>query len=351
MQFDKRINDLPKSILEKILKIDNLKSQWTEGAKLHPQVLGRLKKSTLITSAGASTRIEGAKLTDGDVEKLMSGLSVHKFADRDRQEVRGYHELLNNIFDSWNNLQFSENSIKHFHNELLKYVDKDKRHRGEYKKIENSVKAINESTGEVVATVFETTTPYLTPKEMQELVDWAKETLQNKKHHPLLIIGGFLVEFLKIHPFQDGNGRLSRILTNFLLLKVGYSYMPYISHEKLVEDNKSDYYLALRRSQKSFSNPKENIKDWMNFFLKMILHQSEMAIDLLSKENIEKLLSIKQLLIWNYLQEVNEASPGEISKQTGVARPTVNQALDRLMSLKKVERFGLGRSTRYKLVK
>ena len=82
-------------------QIEELKGQWTGGVKLNPQVLGRLKKSVLVTSTGASTRIEGARLSDEDVEKLMRGLRVQKFADRDKQEVKGYYELLENVFDSW----------------------------------------------------------------------------------------------------------------------------------------------------------------------------------------------------------------------------------------------------------
>jgi len=277
----------------------------------------------------------------------MRGIDIQKFTDRDKQEVRGYFELLENVFDSWKSLKFSENTIKHFHKELLKYVKKDELHRGDYKKEENKVYMID-AAGKSVGILFDTTPAYLTPKEMQELIEWTQQVLTEKKYHPLLVIGNFLVEFLQIHPFQDGNGRLSRILTNLLLLKEGYLYMPYISHEKLIEDNKPEYYLALRRSQKTFKTKHENIISWLDFFLTILLKQSQMAVELLSKENIEKLLSKKQLAVWQYLQEVEEATPGEIAKITKVARPTVNQALDRLLRFKKVERIGLGRSTRYR---
>jgi len=261
--------------------------------------------------------------------------------------VKGYFELLENIFDSWRSLKFSESTIKHFHKELLKHVKKDELHRGDYKKEENKVQMID-AVGKSVGVLFDTTPAYLTPKEMQELVEWTQQALAERKYHPLLVIGSFLVEFLQIHPFKDGNGRLSRVLTNLLLLKEGYLYMPYISHEKLVEDNKPDYYMALRRSQKTFKTEHENIIPWLDFFLTIFLKQSQMAVELLSKENIEKLLSKKQLAVWQYLQEVEEATPGEIAKKAKVVRPTVNQALDRLLRLKKVERIGLGRSTRYR---
>ena len=349
MKFDKRIQEPTKEILFKLLEIDNLSKQWIQGTQLSPQVLGRLKKSTLITSAGASTRIEGAELSDEDVEKLMQGLSIQKFKERDKQEVQGYYELLNNIFNSWKHLTFSESSIKHFHNELLKYVGKDQVHKGNYKKISNTVEATDE-TGKVIATIFETTPPYLTAKEMQELMEWTKQVLTEKKYHPLLIIGNFTVEFLKIHPFQDGNGRLSRILTNFLLLKTGYVYAPYISHEKLVEDNKGDYYIALKRSQKTFNTKQDNIIDWLNFFFKILVQQARLAIELLSAENIEQLLSKNQLIVWQYLEKTKEAAPKNIVEELKIPLSTTKQTLNKLITLKKIKRIGLGRATRYQVI-
>lgn len=346
-QFEPRIANISAEIWFKIAKIDEIKGRWTGCINLSPQILSRLKKSVLVTSAGASTRIEGAKLSDEEVEKLIQGIKISKWKNGDEQEVSGYYELLKNIFDSWKALSLNESAIKHFHNEMLKYVTKDERHKGEYKKVENNVIARNEK-GEIVGVVFKTVPAYLAPKQMQELIDWTKMALKEKKVHPLLVVGNFIVEFLNIHPFQDGNGRLSRILTNLLLLKEGYLYMPYVSHEKLIEDNKDNYYIALRRSQKTFGKKDENITIWLDFFLTMVLEQSKMAVELLESEQVEKLLSRKQLSVWNYLLETDEATPGEIAEKTKVARPTVNQALTKLLKLKKIEKISSGRSTRYR---
>lgn len=348
-KFDKRIALISPEILSKIARIEELKGQWTAGANLNPYLLGQLKRSVLITSTGASTRIEGAKLSDKDVEKLMQGLAIQKFADLDKQEVQGYFELLQNVFNSWDSIKFSENSIKHLHKELLKYVDKDRLHRGEYKKEENRVEMVD-AQGKRIGVLFETIPAYLTPKYMQELVEWTQVALKVKTYHPILIVGNFLVEFLNIHPFTDGNGRLSRILTNLLLLQAGYAYVPYVSHEKLIEDKKPDYYLALRKSQKTFKSKNENILDWLNFFLDIVLEQSQQAIALLTTENIEPILSKKQLKVWEYLNQVKEATPQQIADRTNIARPTVNQTIAKLLKLKKVERLGLARSTRYRKI-
>ena len=347
--FSKRIANIPANIVSKIANIDELKGQWISGARLSPQVLGRLKRSVLITSTGASTRIEGARLTDADIEKLMRGINIQKFTNRDKQEVKGYYELLENVFNSWKGLRFNENLIKHFHKELLKYAEKDQGHRGEYKKSENKVQMIG-GAGQSVGILFDTTPAYLTPGQMHDLVESTQKSLEENKYHPLLVIGNFLVEFLKIHPFTDGNGRLSRVLTNLLLLQARYLYMPYVSHEKIIEDNKPDYYIALRKSQKTLGAKEENITSWLDFFLSIVLKQSQMAVELLSKENIEKLLSKKQLIIWQYIEKVKETSTGDIIKNTDIARPTVKQALDALLKLKKIERIGLGRSARYRMI-
>ncbi|HZE86971.1 MAG TPA: Fic family protein [Methylomirabilota bacterium] len=348
-RFEARLDNLSHEIWAKITQIEELKGRWSAGTQLSPQTLGRLKRSVLITSTGASTRIEGAKLSDEDIEKMLRGISIQKFTNRDEQEVQGYYELLQNVFDSWEEQGFNESLIKHFHKELLKHVEKDTLHRGDYKKQENKVEMID-AQGKSIGTLFDTTPAYLTPKEMTELVEWTKQAIDEKKYHSLLIIGNFIVEFLNIHPFQDGNGRLSRVLTNLLLLQQGYLYMPYVSHEKLIEDNKPDYYLALRKSQKTFKTDKEDVNTWLDFFLTIFLKQSQMAIGLITAENIETLLSPKQLAVWEYLQTVEQASPQEIAEKADVARPTVNQVLNKLQEMKKVERIGEGSGIRYKKV-
>lgn len=348
-RFDHRLTNLSHEIWAKITQIEEIKGRWTAGSQLNPQTLGRLKRSVLITSTGASTRIEGANLSDEDIEKMLRGISIQKFESRDEQEVQGYYELLLNVFDSFAGLSFNESLIKHFHKELLKHVEKDVLHRGNYKTQENKVEMIDEA-GNSIGTLFDTTPAYLTPKEMTELVEWTKQALDEKKYHPLLVVGNLIVEFLSIHPFQDGNGRLSRVLTNLVLLQQGYLYMPYVSHEKLIEDNKPEYYLALRQSQKTFKTDNEDINPWLEFFLNVLLEQSQMAIGLLTTENIETLLSPKQLAVWEYLQTVDEATPNEIAKKADVARPTVNQVLNKLLDMKKVERIGEGSGIRYKRI-
>ncbi|MEK7603387.1 MAG: Fic family protein, partial [Patescibacteria group bacterium] len=204
--LDKRIDNLPQAIFINIAKIDELKGRWVGGANLSPQLLDRLKRSALVTSTGASTRIEGSKLSDIEVDKLMRGLTIQKLLDRDEQEVRGYYELLQLVFDNYTGIPLSESSILSFHSQLLKYSSKDERHMGRYKNLENKVEMIDQS-GKALGVLFDTTSAYLTPKAMRELIEWFNRDYRHStNHHPLIHMANFIVEFLKIHPFQDGNG-------------------------------------------------------------------------------------------------------------------------------------------------
>ncbi len=348
--LQKRIAGLNESTYLIVAQIDELKGRWVGGANLSPQVLNRLRRSVLATSTGASTRIEGSKLSDEEVEQLMRGLTMQKMADRDAQEVRGYYEVLQTVFESYAEMPLTENLILHLHNQLLKYSEKDERHKGKYKNLENRVEMTDQS-GKVLSVLFDTTPAFMTPKAMQELVDWANVALVSAESHPLIVTAAFIVEFLKIHPFVDGNGRLSRLLTNLLLLRAGYEYVPYVSFEKLIEDTKAEYYIALRGSQTTFGTDTESIAVWAKYFLGVSLEQVNHAIALLLGQEIEKILSPNQLKVWMYLGEVTEATPGQIAEATGVARSTVSQSLARLTEMKQVERVGMGSTTRYRRLK
>jgi Fic family protein len=345
-KFDKRILSPEPHIVAVLAEIDGIRGEFKSGLRMTPQAIMSLKKSVLITSAGASTRIEGSKLNDDEVKEILSKLNVSKFSDRDSQEVQGYLETLQNVFDSCQTLPLRESVITSLHNELMKYSSKDQEHRGQYKKRENLVGVANDK-GEVTQIIFETTPAWLASKEMTEIVDWSFESLEKKRFHPLLVIASFLVEFLKIHPFQDGNGRMSRVLTNLLLLRSGYQFTQYVSHEQIVERRKDEYYLALRKSQESFKTEHDTIAPWLNFFLSVVKEQATKALVYLEEEKFEDILSPKQYEVWKYLSSVGEASPAQISKEAGILIATVRQSLLRLIELGKVKRTGKGPQTKY----
>lgn len=255
-----------------IAEIDEFKGTWQSLGGLPPDRLALLKRVATIESIGSSTRIEGSRLTDCEVEALLSRSDEISFLSRDEQGVAGYAYVYEVIFSNFATIAFTENNIKQLHSWLLKYSDKDHYHRGEYKKLSNHIEAFDEH-GKSLGIVSQTAVAFETPFKMQELVFWVREALESKSLHPLMVIGVFVVAFLAIHPFQDGNGRLSRCLTTLLLLKSGYHYVPYCSLESIIESNKEDYYLALRKTQHSLKGEQGGLSSWLQFFLRSLEKQ------------------------------------------------------------------------------
>ncbi len=350
-RLDKRLQFSPKTsqeLYKRIAEIDTVKGQWKLSNRLSPQRITRLQSSVLVTSAGASTRIEGSKLTDAQVEKLLRGFNIKKFKTRDEQEVAGYLELLQNVFDSWKTIPFSESTILSFHKELLKYSEKDARQRGQYKFGPNRVEA-KDRNGKVVGIVFDPTPPHLVKKEMEGLLAWRAQAIKDGDIHPLLIIANFIFEFLAIHPFQDGNGRLSRVLMNFLLLKAGYEYIPYVSHEQLIEAKKVEYYLALNKTQQTWKSKEEDISPWMLYVTQILQQQSQKALKLLTQETVEEFLSEKQNIIWQFAQTQDSFSRSDVARATKLNVRTIEHTIKKLVEMNKLERMGEGRATRYRV--
>lgn len=281
-------------ILSIIAQIDEFKGAWNVLQNRTPERLTALKKIATIESVGSSNRIEGNKLTDKEVETILSNIKRQSFATRDEQEVIGYAKLMDDIFDNYEVIPFNENYIKQLHQILLSYCDKDEAHRGEYKKLSNTVMAFD-AQGKEIGIVFETSTPFETHEQMRALVNQTRELMEDKALHPIILIALFIVHFLAIHPFQDGNGRLSRALTTLLLLKTGYSYVPYTSMETIIEESKAGYYKALRQTQTTFKSSVD-YEPWLMFFLKAMQKQK---LRLENKINIEKPTDISYTLYNN----------------------------------------------------
>ena len=346
-RFFKRIKLTPE-ILGKIAKIDEFKGIWQGGLNLNPQILGKLKKSVIIASSGSSTRIEGVEMSDQEVARLLRGLKSREPKNRDEQEVAGYADLLGRIFDNHKTFKLLESRILQFHNIMLKFSKKDIGHRGQYKKTDNIVVAKDRAGRQKV--LFRPTPPHLVKAEMDNILFWTNQELEKDDLHNLLVIANFIFEFLAIHPFHDGNGRLSRAMTNWLLLRSGYSYIPYVSMEEIVEDKQADYYLSLRVTQKNHKTKQENITSWLNFFLDVLVAQANKAREIMQKKQPETMLSEKQEKIYELFNGENILGVLEIDKKLKrkIPKVTIKQALSRLVVLGLIERIGLGRGTRYR---
>jgi Fic family protein len=344
--------DIPitQELLLLITEIDEFKGKWRALNTLAPDRLAALRKIATIESVGSSTRIEGARLSDRQVQALLANLETQSFTSRDEQEVAGYAEVMDSIFASWESIPFSENYIKQFHKMLLKYSPKDERHRGEYKKFSNSVQAFDVD-GNSLGIVFETTSPFDTPRQMTEIVNGTADRLISPVIHPLLSIGVFVVTFLAIHPFQDGNGRLSRILTTLLLLKAGYGYVPYSSLESIIEESKEGYYLALRQTQGTLNSERQpNWEPWLLFFLRVLQRQKNRLQTKLDNERImASTLPLLSVRILELAKEHGRVTTQSIELATGESRSTIKSRLKQLTVDRLLIRYGNGRSTWYGL--
>lgn len=336
-------------ILRLIARIDEFKGAWRALGALAPERLSALRRVATIESVGSSTRIEGSKLSDREVERLLSNLRLQSFTTRDEQEVAGYAEVMDLVFESWPDIPFNENHIKQLHQQLLRHSEKDTRHRGHYKTAANHVVAFDEN-GTQLGIVFQTASPFDTPRLMTELVDWVQQERALARLHPLLVIALCVVVFLAIHPFQDGNGRLSRVLTTLLLLQAGYGHVPYSSLESVVEQNKDAYYLALRQTQGTIRGETPDWQPWLAFFLRAL---DEQVARLEKKIEREKLvlatLPELSLAIIEFAREHGRITIGEAIKLTGASRNTLKQHFRALVERGQLNQHGKGRGVWYGL--
>ncbi|AXX98375.1 Fic family protein [Profundibacter amoris] len=339
--------EITPEILSLIAGIDEFKGAWRALGTLAPERLSALRRVATIESIGSSTRIEGSRLSDRDVQRLLANLEIRLFETRDEQEVAGYAEVMETVFESWRDIAVTENHIKQLHRDLLRHSSKDERHRGAYKTSMNSVAAFDE-TGAQIGIVFETASPFDTPRLMEELLDWFNRTTEEKSLHPLLAIGIFIVVFSEIHPFQDGNGRLSRVLTTLLLLRSGYAYVLFSSLESVIEQSKEGYYLALRQTQGTIRTDQPEWEPWLLFFLKALRQQ---MVRLRTRVEREKLMmgEMSELAarIIELVQEHGRLSIGDAVKLTGANRNTLKQHFRALVSEGHLKLHGQGRGAWY----
>lgn len=328
-------------LINLISEIDRFDANWTAIERKEGQNLKELKSIATVRSVGASNRIEGNKMSDEEVDVLLQKIDVTKLTDRDSQEVVGYFEILDLISESYENIDLTENHIKSLHNGLMKYSAKDQWHKGNYKLHSNAVEAsFPDGTRQII---FQTTEPGLaTDDAIRELVNWYNSETEI---HPLIRIAAFVYDFLSVHPFQDGNGRLSRLISTLLLLKNGYKWIQYVSFEHEIENRKDEYYQVLRSCQAQ--RPKENITVWMHFFLSCLSNIQSQLLMKLNNSGMETQLSPKEKLIYTIIQNRPNIKSGEISEKLGIPSPTVKRMLSELINKELIEKQGKGRSVSY----
>jgi Fic family protein len=334
-------------MMQQLSIIDSFKGNWQAIELQHSKHLKELKKIATIESIGSSTRIEGATLTNAEVEKLLKSVKITKPKTRDEEEVVGYYDVLQIILDNYETIKLTENYLHQLHSILLKHSGKDQRHKGSYKNLSNKVVA-NYPDG-TQRTIFKTTEPHLTPAEMQILITWAKERFTKADTHPLVIIAVFIYEFLSIHPYQDGNGRLSRLLTTLLMMQQDYKFIQYVSFENIIETRKDDYYRALMDGQKNRGKTEERIDKWILFFMEcMVILTKRLEAKYATYSQLEKGLNERQKKIIQLLKKNKKAQIKDIDKAfPDYSRNTLKKDIAYLVNEGLIIKTGEGRGVTY----
>jgi Fic family protein len=334
-------------MLRLIAELEDFKGQWRMIRSLSPEKLTSLRKVATIESVGSSTRIEGSRLTDRQVGDLLGRLHITEFKTRDEQEVAGYAYVMDQVFDAFDQIPVTENMIGQLHQDLLRYSTKDERHRGHYKTLPNHVAAFD-ADGKEIGIVFQTTSPFDAPREMEALVAWFIKADRERSLHPLLLIGSFIVVFLAIHPFQDGNGRLSRVLTTLMLLRAGYAYVPYSSLESIIETSKEGYYQALRRTQTTLQAKKPDWEAWFMFFLRSLVKQKDaLAKKIAIEDTLATNLHPLAKNILTHFADHETLTLGELVKLTNGKPSTLKLRLKELVQHGHLLLKGQGRGAHY----
>lgn len=331
------------NLIKLISQIDRFDATWTSIEKKEGQSLKQLKTIATVRSVGASTRIEGSNMSNEEVEVLLNDIDISKIVDRDSQEVVGYFETLDLISESFEDIPINESSLKNLHNILLKHSKKDEWHKGDYKQHSNVVEAkLPDGTRQVI---FQTTEAGLpTQDAMKQLINWYAN---DNETHPLVKCALFTYEFLSIHPFQDGNGRLSRLISTLLLLKNGYKWIQYISFEHEIENRKIEYYRVLRNCQTN--RPNEDVTEWIHFFFDSLGKIQKHLMTKLESKGIKNRLSQREKSILTFIENNAGCKSGEIAEKLGIPSSTVKRILPELQKQNLIEKFGIGPGTNYSL--
>jgi Fic family protein len=333
--------DIDWKLINLISEIDRFDANWTAIERKEGQSLKELKSIATVRSVGASNRIEGNRMSDEEVDVLLQKIDISKLTDRDSQEVVGYFEVLDLITESYQNISLSESHLKSLHNILMKYSAKDLWHKGNYKQHSNAVEAsFPDGTKQII---FQTTEAgFATENAIRELLDWYNAETEV---HALIKIASFVYEFLSVHPFQDGNGRLSRLISTLLLLNKGYKWIQYVSFEHEIESRENEYYHVLRSCQAQ--RPNEDVTIWIHFFLNCLSNIQMQLLTKLQQSGFEAQLSHKEKSIYTIIQNRPNIQSGEIAEKLAIPAPTVKRILSELLNKELIEKQGSGRNVSY----
>jgi len=329
-RFDARLRAIPPGALHALLPrlagIESFRGWWNGTPKPPPQVLRRIREDATAASAVASARIAGGGPAAAEA---------------------GYAEALRAVFEGHAAMAPDEGVVLALHATVFRGVATARHHAGRYKTSAAPPGIERRWVTEPVA--LRPPGPLLIPAQMQALTAWLASRIGGPEFHPLLVAAAYLLEFLAIRPFAAGNGRMSRLLTNLLLLRCGHGYIPYGSLEGAIAARWEEYYLALRRSQATRNLPRPDISPWLLAFLDAVAEQQREAGDALRRLPHERMLSGNQSAVLAIAAREGEVTNRRAASELSLPRETAKQTLNRLVALGALRRLGAGRATRYRL--
>jgi len=336
-----KTEEIPMNIVKLIGKINEYKGKQNLYLDQAPQVLKKLKEAAIVQSTKSSNSIEGIVITDKRLKEIMRDDTMPD--DCSEGEIAGYRDVLNSIHTSYDAIPINPNIILQFHKNLYKYVSAE---GGKWKNQDNVIEEVLPNGKRYVR--FKPLSAAETPKAMEELCDYLNRVMKEETIEPLILIGAFVLDFLSVHPFNDGNGRMARLLTLLLLYKYDYKVGRYISLEKIIEESKSNYYEALKKSSEGWHEGNHNLFIWLDYFLGILLaayKEFEDRVGLVRNKRGNKSYRVEQAIkstLGTFEKEdIRNACPD-------VSESTINRVFKKLKEKEVIELLGKGRNAKWK---
>ena len=332
------------NIINLISQIHEYRGKQTLYIETKPDILSSLLKVAKIQSTGSSNKIEGICTTDKRINEIVNKKVEPK--NRNEEEIAGYRDVLNTIHESYNHIDINTNIILQLHRDLYKYSGIG--YGGKFKDSQNYIEeTLIDGTKRVRFTPLSATEAQLA---IEELCDSYNEIVRKGEIDPLLAISIFIFDFVSIHPFNDGNGRISRLLTLLLLYKSGFDVGKYISIEKIIEETKTTYYDTLEKSSINWHNNENDYSFFVEYYLGVILSAYKEFAARVEYITNKKTTAIERIIIIfkETIKPINKAYLKE--RCPDISETTIERSLSTLLKDKKIEKISGGRFTEYKWI-
>lgn len=333
---------LSHDLVNTMTKIHEYKGKQELYIETKPEILSKLTDLAFIQSTEASNMIEGIATTNGRLKQIVEEKVQPR--NRDEEEIAGYRDVLKLIHDSYEYITVTTNDILTLHKNLYNYSAKS--YKGKFKSIDNVITEKDLDGNQRVR--FVPAPAYLTPDLMDSLCYEYNQAIQKAEVDPLLLIPSFILDFLSIHPFNDGNGRMSRLLTLLLLYKSGYLVGKYISIELLIEKTKQTYYETLQASSVGWLENNQDYTPFVHYLLGIILRAYEDFSERFDVV-INREMTASERLLEELQKSFEPLSRADLELLLpDISRRTIERALAELQAANKIKKVGQGRSTKYR---